>query len=191
MIMAMLMMGLAAAAGVWMSAATTMVITGFISVKGKGRKRRTARLVMMMMLTAVAAWVTVGSGGGDRNDGAIGGLVMPGMHPIGTQNETEYEGRPGIVHTMTFVGHVGERPLVVGFDTFSELDVVRKSVVDSKWRVLDNEGIGVHGVGEARFGKLLEMPIRYRYMSAETVLQVRVADDKHMPTGVDVSRGIG
>ena len=33
MIMAMLMMGLAAAAGVWMSAATTMAITGFISVK--------------------------------------------------------------------------------------------------------------------------------------------------------------
>ena len=106
MIMAMLMMGLAAAAGVWMSAATTMAITGFISVKGKGRKRRTARLVMMTMLTAVAAWVTVGSGGGDRNDGAIGGLVMPGMHPIGAQNETEYEARPGIVHTMTFVGHV-------------------------------------------------------------------------------------
>ena len=38
MIMAMLMMGLAAAAGVWMSAATTSVITGFVSVKGKGRK---------------------------------------------------------------------------------------------------------------------------------------------------------
>ena len=145
--------------------------------------------MMMLMLTAVAAWVTVGSGGGDRNDGAISGLVMPGMHPIGAQNETEYKARPGIVHTMTFVGHVGERPLVVGFDTFSELDVVRKSVVDSKWRVLDHEGIGVHGVGDARFGKLMEMPIRYRYMSAETVLQVRVADDKHMPTGVDVVCG--
>ena len=40
-------------------------------------------------------------------------------------------------------------------------------------------------------GKLLEMPVRYRYMSAETMLPVRVATDKHMPTGVDVVCGTG
>ena len=80
---------------------------------------------------------------------------------------------------------------MVGFDTFSELDVVRESIVDSSWKVLDHEGIGVHGVGDARFGKLLEMPMRYRYMSAETMMQVRVAADKHMPTGVDVVCGTG
>ena len=83
---------------------------------------------------------------------------------------------------MTFVGHEREKPIVVGFDTFSELGVVRESLVGSSWKVLDHEGIGVHGVGDARFGKLLEMPMRYRYMSAETVTQVRVASDKHMPT---------
>ena len=68
----------------------------------------------------------------------------------------------------------------------SELDMVRESIVDNSWKVLDHEEIGVRGVGDARFGKLLEMPMRYRYMSAETMLQARVAADKHMPTWVDV-----
>ena len=49
----------------------------------------------------------------------------------------------------------------------------------------------MHGVGDARFGKLLEMPMRYMYMSAEMMVQVRVAADTHMPTGVDVMCGTG
>ena len=95
------------------------------------------------------------------------------------------------MHTMTFIGHVKEKPIVVGFDTFNELDVVRESIVGSSWKVLDHEGAGAHGVGDAWFGKLLEMPMRYRYMSAEIMMQVRVAADKHMLTGVDMVCGTG
>ena len=84
-----------------------------------------------------------------------------------------------------------EKPVVIGFDTSSELDVVRESIVDSSWKMLDHEGIGVHGVGDARFGKLLETSMRSRYMAAETMLQVRVAADKHMSAGVDVVCGTG
>ena len=104
---------------------------------------------------------------------------------MGAQGESGTQERPSMKHTMTFIGHVREKPIVVGFDTFSELDVVRESVVDSSWMVLDHDEIEEHGVGDAKFGKLLEMPMRYRYMSAETMLQVRIAADKHMPTGVD------
>ena len=49
----------------------------------------------------------------------------------------------------------------------------------------------MRGVGDAKIAKLLEIPMRYMYMSAETTLQVRVAADRHMPTGVDVVCGTG
>ena len=59
---------------------------------------------------------------------------------------------------------------------------VRKNVVERPWKVLDHEGLRVIGVGEARFGKLLEMLNRYKYMERTQGLQVRVADDQRMPT---------
>ena len=178
MVMAFLMMGLTAIADMPIAVSATVVATGFVAKRNKA-----ARMMMMMVLVAATMWLTVGSGGGDRNDGAIGGLVIPGMHPMETQGESGTQERPRIVHKMTFIGQVREKPIVVGFDdTFNELDVVRERIVDSSWKVLDHEGIGVHGVGDARFGKLLEMPMRYRYMSAETMMQVRIAADKHMPT---------
>jgi len=143
---------------------------------------------MVLAITSVFAWATVGSGGGDLNGGALG--CPPGVHAMGVHGTSVQQHRPAkIVHTLNFVGHVRERPLVIGFDTFSELDVVRKSVVERSWKVLDHEGLRVTGVGEARFGKLLEMPIRYRYTGRTQGLQVRVADDQHMPTGVDVLCG--
>ena len=120
MIMAILMMGLTAMAmaGVWVSMSAAVMTTGFVAIKGRGRRNKTARMMMMMVLTAAAVWVTVGSVGGDRSDGAIGGLVVPGMHPMGAHGESDIQERPRIVHTMTFIGHVKEKPMVVGFDTF-------------------------------------------------------------------------
>ena len=143
---------------------------------------------MVLAVTSMIAWATVGFGGGDLNGGALG--CPPGVRAMGVHGTSVQQHRPTkIVHTLNFAGHVGERPLVIGFDTFSELDVVRKSVVERSWKVLDHEGLRVTGVGEARFGKLLEMPIRYRYTRRTQGLQVRVADDQHMPTGVDVLCG--
>ena len=108
----------------------------------------------MMVLTAATTWPTVGSGGGDRGDGAIGGLVIPGMHTMDAQRESGTQERPRIVHTVTLIGYVGEEPIVVGFDTFNELDVARESMVDSSRKVLDHEGLGVHGVEDSRIGEI-------------------------------------
>ena len=77
MMMAFLMMGLTAIAGIWIAVSAAVVTTGFVAIKGTGRRKKAARMMMMMVLTAAAVWLTVGSGGGERNDGAIGGLVIP------------------------------------------------------------------------------------------------------------------
>ena len=44
-------------------------------------------MMMMMVLMAATVWLTMGSGGGDRSDGAIGGLIIPGVHPMGARGE--------------------------------------------------------------------------------------------------------
>ena len=176
------MVGLSALGGAELAAAVAVVSTAAVAMRGRRRHRRSARMIMVLAVTSMVAWATVGSGGGDLNGGALG--CPPGVHAMGLHGTSVQQHRPAnIVHTLNFIGHMRERPLVIGFDTFSELNVVRRSVVERSWRVLDHEVLRVTGVGEARFGKLLEMPIGYRYTGMTQGLQVRVADDQHMPTG--------
>ena len=82
MVMAFLMMELTAIAGIWIVVSAAVVTTGFVAIKGTGRRKKAARMMMTMFLTTAAVWLTLGSRGGDRSNGAIGGLVIPGMHPI-------------------------------------------------------------------------------------------------------------
>ena len=78
---------------------------------------------MVLAITSVFAWATVGSGGGELNGGALG--CPPGVHAMGVHGTSVQQHRPSkIVHTLNFVGHVRERPLIIGFDTFNELDVL-------------------------------------------------------------------
>ena len=184
----LVMVVLLALGGAELAASIAVMTTAAIAMRGRRRHRRNARMIMVLAVTSVFAWAAVRSGGGDLNGGALG--CPPGVHAMGVHGTSAQQHRPAkIVHTLNFVGHVRERPLVIGFDTFIELGVVKKSVVERSWKVLDHEALRVTGVGEARFGKLLEMPIRYKYTGRTQGLRVRVADDQHIPRGVDVLCG--
>ena len=95
MVMAFLMMGLTAMARIWIAVSAAVVTTGFVAIKGTGRRKKAARITMMMVPTA-AVWLTVGSRGGDRSDGTIGDLAIPGMHSLGAQGESGTQERPSL-----------------------------------------------------------------------------------------------
>ena len=71
MVMVFLMVGLTTMAGMWIAVSAAVVTTGFVAIKGTGRRKKTVHM-MMMDHTLAVVWLTVGSGGGDRSDGAIG-----------------------------------------------------------------------------------------------------------------------
>ena len=55
MVMAFLMMGLTAMAGIWIAVSAAVVTTGFVAIIGTGRRKKTARMMMMMMVLTAAA----------------------------------------------------------------------------------------------------------------------------------------
>ena len=88
---------------------------------------------------------------------------------------------------LAMVGHVGEEAAVVGFDTYSELDVIRRSAVRGDWEVLEDVTMPVRGLGSANLGPKVKIPLRYRYMCQQPGdLAVWVTPDESMPDGVDV-----
>jgi hypothetical protein len=117
---------------------------------------------------------------GKQNGGAAG------MFGIGAE---EGGGKRELKPTLAHAGFIGDRTVVIGWDTYCQPNAIRESLVDPAWEVVDQTSMDVVGVGEATIGRLLRVPIRLRYAAEELYVEVRVTKDSMMPAGCDILFG--
>ena len=88
-----------------------------------------------------------------------------------------------------FVTHVESQQRRTGIDTYSEISMILDTAVNPAWEVVDTEGIKVKGVGTAKVGKLITVPISFRCGATAKYIDMRVAPKELMPTGIEILIG--
>ena len=53
------------------------------------------------------------------------------MYTVGAEGWNSTEGRE-VKSAVVFIGHIGNKPVVTGMDTYRETSAIRKSLVDPK-----------------------------------------------------------
>jgi hypothetical protein len=90
---------------------------------------------------------------------------------------------------LAFIGHIGDKPVVTGMDTYCEVSSIRRSLVDPKWEVLDAENMPIKGVGNGMLGPRVRVPYGHRFNMQAGSFGARIMDDEMMPAGLDVMMG--
>ncbi len=118
--------------------------------------------------------IEFGTGPESLNGGAAG------MQPMGSVESRE-ELKPALGH----VGFIGEKAIGIGWDTFCEPNAIRDTLLDPTCEVKDESGLEVVGVGAARLGKRVLVPVRFRYSAETEMVEARVTKGSMMPSGCD------
>ena len=139
--------------------------------------------VMVAIVSATTIWRCNGIW-----DAASTGVGATGMYTVGTGGWNSTGGRE-VKSALAFVGHIGDKPVVTGMDTYCETSAIRRSLVDPKWEVLDAGNMQIKGVGSELLGPRVSVPYRHRFNMQAGSLGARIMDDEMMPDGVDVMMG--
>jgi hypothetical protein len=117
-----------------------------------------------------------------KNGGAEDDARKPGIHHGGASHDG-YEVEPA----PAFCAFLGDETVVCGVDSYAELSLVRESKVQAGWKILEDSGRLVRGIGErdSELGRRVEVPLVLRYTSAARMVAARVTPDSMMPDGVD------
>jgi len=121
-------------------------------------------------------------------DAAGTGVSAAGVDTVGAGGWNSSGGRE-VKSALAFIGHIGDKPVVTGMDTYCEVSSIRRSLVDSKWEVLDAESMPIKGVGSGMLGPRVRVPYRHRFNMQAGSFGARIMDDEMMPAGLDVMMG--
>ena len=88
-----------------------------------------------------------------------------------------------------FISHIGGEQRTTGTDTYAEVSMILDTIVDPSWPVIDAKGVNLRGVGTAKAGSLILVPVNFRLGSKTTHMEMRVAQKKMMPRGLEVLIG--
>ena len=140
-----------------------------------------AAMVAMISFTAIWRYQSIW-------DAAGTGVSATGMYTVSAGGWNSTGGRE-VKSALAFIGHIGDKPVVTGMDTYCEVSLTRRSLVDPKWEVLDAENMPIKGVGSGLLGPRVRVPYRYRFNMQAGSLGARIMDDEMMPDGLDVMMG--
>ncbi|MDP4972005.1 MAG: DNA cytosine methyltransferase, partial [Pontimonas sp.] len=91
---------------------------------------------------------------------------------------------------QAMVVSLGTTRAVVGFDTWAETTLVRRSRVDPGWEVVSCVATHLRGIGgDVAMGDRVAVPVTWRHKGEQTVVLARVMDDAAMPAGLDMLLG--